>query len=44
MGFIRLADKVLPKVKDSNAVFRIYSKCSFIIMKEAHALHASYIQ
>lgn len=44
MDFIRVADKVFPKVKDSSAVFRIYSKSSFIIMKGAHALYASYIQ
>lgn len=43
MGFIRVADKVFPEVKDSNAVFHIYSKSSFIIMKGAHALYALYI-
>jgi len=38
MDFIRVAKKAFPKVKDSNAVFCIYSKSRFIIMKGVHAL------
>lgn len=42
MGFLRLADKVFPKVTGSNTAHFIYSRSSFAIMKGVHALHAAY--